>query len=115
MSDENRGMELPLPSTVKYDEAGGFMWDAATPGLMVADTHSGDGPRLRGWGYLTGVGGLNLSVEEAADYQDRIGRRMQLCWNLCSAVGLSDDELKVMLDAPPEVLREIMQRRTEGS
>lgn len=28
---------------------------------------------LRGWGYLTGIGGLNLSGEEAATIQDEFG------------------------------------------
>lgn len=40
---------------------------------LVRDEQGRDLIMLRGWGYLTGIGGLNLPFEEASNIQDTFG------------------------------------------
>jgi hypothetical protein len=99
----NRGKELPLPKRLRYDNSCGFLWDDADQNVAVADTQSRDGLRLRGWGHLTGTGGLNLSPEEAAAFQDRVGEYVMLAWNFCMAAEFSIEELRESLEIAEEL------------
>jgi hypothetical protein len=60
------GYYTPFKSPFKYDKMGNYICD--NDGNMVFD--------MRGWGYLTGTGGLNCSPEKATKIQDRIGERV---------------------------------------
>lgn len=106
----------PMPERLRYDGHGCMIFDeqcGVGGDELVADLppfggEGGELARVRGWGRLTGRGGLNLSDEEAVRYQDRVGRRLVMCWNICSVVGLTDEELESLSAAPREVLRAML-------
>lgn len=87
---ENRGETMVLPKRLRYDPNGGYLWDDEFKNkgpIMAFDLPRSEGDseglaRVRGYGYLTGAGGLNFSDEEACAYMDRMGRQMERCWNL---------------------------------
>lgn len=58
----------PFKPPFKYDKMGGYIFD--NDNNMIFD--------MRGWGYLTGTGGLGLSPEEGIEIQDRIGERVAM-------------------------------------
>lgn len=109
--------DIPLPGKLRYDEQGAMIFkaDESQGPYMVADLplemNTDALARVRGWGMLTGVGGLNMTDEEAARYQDRLGRRLVNCWNLCALIGFTDEELEVLASTPAEVIRAILYRK----
>ena len=111
----NRGKEMPLPTKLTFNEHGCMIFaETDHPNMLVADlpydgrSDKGETARVRGWGYLTGRGGLNLTDEEAIAYQDRIGQRLVNCWNACAAAGLTDEELEVLMKMPPQVVARML-------
>lgn len=61
----------PYTAPFRYDKAGAIIWDAK--GHHVLD--------VRGWGHLTGGGGLALPTEEAEKIQDEFGERVVAALN----------------------------------
>lgn len=115
---QNRGKELPLPQMLKFNAYGCMIFaETDHPNMMVADlpfdgrSNEGETARVRGWGYLTGTGGLGMTDEEAIAYQDRIGQRLVNCWNLCALVDLTDEELNALMKTPPQVLIRMLNLR----
>lgn len=112
---ENRGAKLALPEKLTYDDRGGYIYDDKLHAVADASPDDEGLIRMRGWGYLTGQGGLRMTDNEARTYQDRIGSRLVHCWNICAVVGLTDEELEALAAAPAEVLRAILRRPSQTS
>ena len=111
---QNCGGKLPLPERLVYDDRGGYLYDEEHHAVADASPDDEGLIRMRGWGYLTGRGGLGMTDNEAATYQDRVGRRLVHCWNICAVVGLTDEELEALAAAPVEVLRAFLSRPKDG-
>lgn len=67
---EKKVLEIFKPP-FKYDPHGQMIWDSNNEMFLM----------LRGWGYLTGTGGLNLPDSEAAEIQDMLGEMIAKAMN----------------------------------
>ena len=61
----------PFKPPFKYDGMGQCVFD--NDGQLILD--------MRGWGFLTGTGGLGYDAEKAASIQDKIGERITQIMN----------------------------------
>lgn len=70
------GKQKELINAINGIEYPKFQYKFYRKGIEICSTNPIiDGPilRIRGWGYLTGTGGLHLSEEEAIKIQDEFG------------------------------------------